>query len=83
MSIYNEYIKPLTLEEDGQELIITLKSFLECNQNYSLTAEKLFVHNNTVRYRINKIKNLIDMDSEDSVERLKIEIVLKFLKLFN
>ncbi|WP_353095956.1 PucR family transcriptional regulator ligand-binding domain-containing protein [Tissierella praeacuta] len=83
MSVYNEYIKPLTLEEDGEELIITLKSFLECNQNYSLTAKKLFVHNNTVRYRISKIKDLIKIDNEDSIERLKIEIVLKFLRLFN
>lgn len=82
MSIYTKYIEPLTLQEDGQDLILTLKTFLENNLNYSLASNKLFVHNNTVRYRINKIKNLVDIDFDDSMERLKLEIVLKFLKLF-
>lgn len=82
MSVYNKYIKPLTLEEDGQELILTLKGFLECNLNYSLTANKLFLHNNTVRYRIKKIEKIINIDWEDSTERLKIEIILKFIELF-
>jgi PucR family transcriptional regulator, purine catabolism regulatory protein len=79
---YNRYIKPLMLEDDGQELILTLKRFIECNLNYSLTARKLFIHNNTVRYRMNKIKDLINIDWEDSTERLKLEIVLKFIQLF-
>lgn len=83
ISIYDKYLKPLMLEVDGQVLIFTLKSFLECNLNYSLTAKKLFIHNNTVRYRMNKINGLINIDWEDSTERMKIEIVLKFLELFN
>lgn len=82
MSIYTKYIEPLTLQEDGQDFILTLKTFLENNLNYSLASNKLFVHSNTVRYRINKIKNLVDIDFDDSMERLKLEIVLKFLKLF-
>ncbi len=83
MSVYNKYIKPLTLEEDGLELILTLKGFFECNLNYSITAKKLFLHNNTVRYRIKKIEKLINIDWEDSIERLKLEIILKFIELFD
>jgi len=43
-------------------LQITLRTLLDTNFNYKLTAEKLFVHVNTVRYRCDKIAQLLNID---------------------
>lgn len=63
---------------DG-ELLDTLRVYLECQMNYSLTSKKIFVHINTVRKRIARISELIDFELEDPTNRLKLEMVLKFL----
>ena len=47
--------------------------------NYSLTAKQLFVHINTVRKRIEEIKDLINLDLENPMDRLKLEILLKLI----
>jgi DNA-binding PucR family transcriptional regulator len=39
---------------DDQELYATIKVFLENNLNASLTAKKLYIHRNTLQYRIDK-----------------------------
>ena len=70
-------------EPDGEELIDTLKVYLESESNSNIAAKKLFIHSNTVRYRIAKIQQICGIDLEDPMERLKIEISLKFIDLFN
>ena len=41
------------------ELLKTLKIYLENNMNYSVTAEKMYVHINTIRKRIDKVNDLV------------------------
>ena len=53
----------------------------EMFMNYSVTAEKMYVHINTIRKRIDKVNDLVKIDWEDHVDRLKMEILLQFLKL--
>jgi purine catabolism regulator len=48
--------------------------------NYSLTAKKLFLHINTVRKRLEEINNLINIDLDNPINRLKVEIILKLVK---
>lgn len=74
-------IKPLFKEANGEELLETLKVFLECESNYNAASKKLFTHTNTIRYRIAKIQELCDIDLDEPVERLKTEITLRFLDL--
>ena len=68
-------------EEKNIELLKTLKIYLENNMNYSVTAEKMYVHINTIRKRIDKVNDLMKIDWEDHVDRLKMEILLQFLGL--
>ena len=44
------------------ELQETVRALLVCNFNWKATAEKLFVHVNTLRYRYDKIEQLLDID---------------------
>lgn len=69
----------LLKDEKNRELIKTLKVYLENNMNYSATAEKLYLHINTVRKRIEKIDSLMHIEWDNYIERLKIEIFLQFL----
>ena len=72
-------IKALYENDENKELIETLRVYIECKMNYSLTSEKLFLHINTVRKRIEKITDLIDIDLNDATSRLKIELMLKLI----
>ncbi|AKL95730.1 sugar diacid utilization regulator [Clostridium aceticum] len=75
-----EDIAPLLEQDDGEDLLLTLKTYLESESNYNLAARRLFIHSNTVRYRIEKIQQLCDLNLNDATERLKLEITLKFMK---
>ncbi|WP_422486761.1 PucR family transcriptional regulator [Gudongella sp. DL1XJH-153] len=74
-------ITPLLKHDNSKEMLETLKIFLESESNFNVASNKLFLHTNTVRYRISKIQELCDIDLNDPVERLKTEITLKFLEL--
>lgn len=78
--IINKDIKILIDDPEGEELLEILEVYLQSNMNYSLTAKELYIHINTVRNRIDYIKELIDLDIEDPMNRLKLETLLIFNK---
>ena len=71
----------LRLHQQDKDLTKTLKTFLDTTQNYKATGDQLFIHPKTVRYRINKIKELIHINFSDPEELLQINIGLRLLKL--
>ena len=68
-------------DEKNIELLRTLKVYLENNMNYSVTAEHMYVHINTIRKRIAKIEYLLDIDWENPIARMNTELLLNFLNL--
>ena len=72
-------INQLVEKDEHKELVKTLKTYLEFQMNYSLTAKQLFVHINTVRKRIDEINDLIKFDLDNQMHRLKLEILLKLI----
>ncbi len=65
------------LRMENPELFKTFKVFLTENQNYVTTANKLFIHPKTVRYRIDKIKHMLDIDLGDSEQILLYQIAIR------
>ncbi|MFA7139238.1 MAG: helix-turn-helix domain-containing protein [Bacteroidales bacterium] len=51
---------------NGTDYFKTLLLYLRSNKSCKLTAEKLFCHKNTIDYRISRLKELYDIDLEDS-----------------
>lgn len=49
-------------EGKNLELIYTIKTYFECEMSMKETAERLFVHRNTIRYRFGLIKDLYNID---------------------
>lgn len=74
-------IMPLLNHDNSEELLETLQAYLESESNFNIASNRLFLHTNTVRYRIAKIQEMCDIDLNDPMERLKTEITLKFLEL--
>lgn len=72
------------LEYDRQnqgELLKSLEVFLDCNGNASRAAKELFIHYKTLLYRIERIKEITELDLEDNKNRLELELGLKIMHL--
>ncbi|HEX5563491.1 MAG TPA: PucR family transcriptional regulator ligand-binding domain-containing protein [Sporosarcina sp.] len=68
-------------QANQSDLLETLQTFLECNQNATQTAKHLFVHYKTVMYRLERIKEITGMDFDDSEEMLSVRVGLKIYEL--
>lgn len=79
------FISPriIKFRNDYPLLFETLKTFLNTNQSYNLTSEKLFLHPKTVRYRIEKIKNVLGIDFANAEELLQFQIAARLFKLID
>ena len=51
--------------QEDREMFATIKSFLENNLNASLTAKKLYVHRNTLQYRVDKFTDKTGIQLKD------------------
>jgi DNA-binding PucR family transcriptional regulator len=71
---YGETIEPLVAYDEQYEtdLVTTLETFLDCDGNVANTAGRLFTHRHTVRYRLERVRELCghDVGSTDGRERL-------------
>jgi DNA-binding PucR family transcriptional regulator len=71
---HQETVAPIVSydEQYETELVRTLESFLEADGNVARTSEKLFTHRHTIRYRLERVRELtgLDVSSTDGRERL-------------
>lgn len=68
------------LKESNPELLETLHTFIDVNQNYSEAAQILFVHPKTVRYRVDRLKDSYNIDFQNPEEILHYSIGIRLLK---
>lgn len=64
-------------EEDAKEFITTTDALIRNNYNIVRSSKELFVHKNTLMYRLTKIKNEFDIDPINS------ESDCSFIKIYN
>ena len=73
---HEETVAPLVAYDDQYEteLVRTLETFLDADGNVARTAERLFTHRHTVRYRLDRVRELsgLDVGSTDGRERLSL-----------
>ena len=70
----NENLGPI-IEYDknhGVDLIGTLKCYFENNRHLVKTSQALFIHRNTLLYRLTTIKNLLNKDLNDAITNLEL-----------
>lgn len=64
------------LEKVNEENIKTLKAFLNHNLHIQKTAEELFIHRNTLIYRLNKISEQTGLDPRKFEDALSLQIAI-------
>lgn len=60
------YLEPLVNAGSTNELITTLRAYLDCGMQVERTAAFLFVHQNTVRYRLSRFEELTGHSLRDT-----------------
>jgi sugar diacid utilization regulator len=81
--LYEETVSKLDSfdRENNSDFILTLDRFFECNLNMSETAKSLHIHRNTMLNRMEKIREILNVDFDDAEERSRIQLGLKIIKL--
>ena len=59
------------------ELLPTLRSFLDCDGSWSACATRMYVHVNTVRYRIGRVEALTGRDLSALADRVDFFLALR------
>ena len=72
----SEIFKHGSIETLDKETLQTIQIFFENNLNVSETSRKLFVHRNTLVYRLEKIKKLTGLDLRDFDHAITFKVAL-------
>ncbi len=75
-----EVFKRGSIESLDQETLFTIQKFFENNLNVSETSRKLFVHRNTLVYRLEKIKKLMGLDLREFDDAITFKVALMVKK---
>lgn len=64
-------------QDHNTELTKTLARYLECGGSYDDTADALTIHRSTVRYRLQRIREIADVDLGDVEQRLNLHVAAR------
>ncbi|MBU3878325.1 PucR family transcriptional regulator ligand-binding domain-containing protein [Faecalicatena sp. AGMB00832] len=63
-------------DEMTEELKKTLSTYLDCRCSVSKTAEMMFLHRNTIKYRIKKCEEILNIDFENPNDCFSLQVGL-------
>src|SRR4051794_9271466 len=80
---YQETLAPLAAydEQYETELVRTVETYLDNDGNVAQTAASLFTHRHTVRYRLERVRELTGHDIGSSEGREKLSLGLKAMRV--
>jgi PucR family transcriptional regulator, purine catabolism regulatory protein len=81
MSFKTIVLGPLLDHEGGKELLRTLEAYFDHNGNLSQAAEALFIHRNTLTYRMDRIAEISGMDLDNTETRLAVQLALRINRM--
>lgn len=79
------YIEPLLQYGHGKnrDLFNTLRVYLQTNGNIKDAAEILYIHRSSLKYRLEKIRDLLKNDIDDAEQRFNLMLAYKLYDLFS
>jgi sugar diacid utilization regulator len=80
---YSETIEPLSAydEQYETELVATVEAYLDNDGNVAATAKQLFTHRHTIRYRLERVRELCGHDVSATEGREKLGLGLKAMRV--
>jgi len=70
-------------KHNNTDLVKTIQHYFKNNCNLRLTAESLFIHKNSVIYRLKKVEELTGMSMDDAEDRFNLQLALKIGQIVN
>ncbi|MGX7151200.1 PucR family transcriptional regulator [Enterococcus ureasiticus] len=82
---YTHYLNTLLAydKDNKTSFTPTLKAYLAHHLNIATTSRALFIHRNTLLYRIDKIKGLLPVDLEQEKNTFALQLALKLYELYD
>ena len=82
-SFYEDTVAPIVRYDDQYrtDLVGTLESYLEQNCNMNATAAAIYAHRHTVAYRLERVKELTELDPMLSEDRERLGLGLKAYRI--
>jgi sugar diacid utilization regulator len=80
---YAETVEPLVAYDEQYEtdLTQTVEAFLDADGNVAGTAARLFTHRHTIRYRLERVRELTGLDVGSTDGREKLSLGLKAMRV--
>jgi sugar diacid utilization regulator len=80
---YKEYLTPVIDYDakNGANLLETLHLYFQQNGDLPLIADKLYMHPNTLRHRLKKVEELLDVDLQKMESRLNLAVACKIARM--
>ena len=80
---FAETIEPLAAYDDQYEteLVATVEAYLDNDGNVAATAKQLFTHRHTIRYRLERVRELCGHDVSATEGREKLGLGLKAMRV--
>ena len=81
IAFQEEVLGALIAHENSMELLRTLEAYFEHNGNLSQTAEAMYIHRNTLLYRMERIAEITNLDLNDPENRLALQLALRIQRM--
>jgi len=76
-----EILGPLLAHDGGQELLQTLEIYFKHNGSLTQASEALYIHRNTLIYRLERLSDITGLDLEKPETRLAVELALHIYRM--
>ena len=82
-TFYAETLEPVVRYDSryGTELVHTLTTYLGNDASTARTASELFAHRHTIRYRLDRVRELTRLDVDKSEDRERLTLGIKSMQL--
>lgn len=82
-ALYENTLKSLAYPKTKEELdlVKTIETYLNCQCEISETSRRLYVHRNTVKYRIEKLEKMLNCSFRDPADSLRFRVALLIGKI--
>lgn len=68
-------------KENGTDLLGTLKAYFEYDENMQISSENLYIHVNTMKYRIKRIKDILGIEDFSMDKKVELYLALKIKEI--
>jgi len=78
-SFVRQWLGPL-LDYDaakGSQMVATLAGYLQCGGHYDTTTAALYIHRSTLKYRLQRIREIGECDLSDPGTRLNLQLATR------